>query len=174
VDPDTEAAIRSIGTNGIPFYLEWLPREFPRQVRLKMFLASFSRKFIAHNWRPELQIQKRSDGALVAMNILKERAAAAIPRLVFYATNEMNTSNFVNQKIAIRSLAEIGAPAEPALASLTTNSHLRVRNIAGCYSATARRKKKTTSDLQLLLEDATPELRRFATNSLHESRTSTR
>jgi hypothetical protein len=166
VSPEIDAAIRSIGTNGIPFYLEWLPYQPSRSMRMQMSLATFLRRFIAHDWHPYLKTQKRRSGALVAFSILKESAAPAIPQLVFCATNESNSSNIVNQIVSIQCLCMIGTPAEPALVSLMSNSNNSVQSIASSYFKPLRRRKERISDLQLLLKDANPMVRQEATNAL--------
>jgi len=121
-------AVRHIGTNAIPFLLEWLRWE-PSALRIKLqgpvdkMLTKISPALLKRSHTP----YTRSLGAWRAFQTLGPRAAGAIPELSRLMTN---TRRHRSGQFAAGCLANIGTDALPPLMSALTNQNPEVRGRA--------------------------------------------
>jgi hypothetical protein len=125
-NPQALAALKAIGTNGIPFYLEWIQYKPDNGTRVKVTLAEYSRTQLGSKWIPDNAKVTRARAALMALMELGERAEPAIPLLTQMATNRPAWGPF-SQQTPYFALARIGRPAVPALLSLMTNQNPQIR-----------------------------------------------
>src|SRR6185436_14408257 len=84
--PDALNAFEAIGTNGIPFYLDWIVYEPGRLKKCEIRLAEKGRRWFP-NWFPQDKTDIRACGSFAALWNLLDRGEPAIPRLVAYAKN---------------------------------------------------------------------------------------
>jgi hypothetical protein len=109
------AAVRHIGTNGIPFLLKWIQYR-PPAWRTNINNA-LSRLPGNHNF--ELSEPVRPALGWVGLGILGPDAAPAIPTLDRWMNDP---SDFERAAFAMSALREIGQPALPCLLAVLTNS----------------------------------------------------
>src|SRR3954467_12452352 len=84
---EARLALQSIGTNGIPYYLEWI-RYKPSIARRAQFrLADYAHRWLGSQWVPVDRKVDRARGAAHALIMLGERAELAIPQYVAFITN---------------------------------------------------------------------------------------
>ncbi|MDB6033503.1 MAG: hypothetical protein JWM16_3841 [Verrucomicrobiales bacterium] len=151
-------ALYAIGTNGIPFYLEWLQYEPGRLKQAQLFIAEKLNHWFGLDWNPNF-IAARSVGAELAFTVLGPRAQVAIPTLVKYATD---SSSAMIKARAIRALGDIGLPAVPALLTLMTNHDVSVRSLVLFQARRLDSKRQVIEQVQLLLADPSPRIRKEA------------
>jgi HEAT repeat protein len=113
-------AIVEIGTNGIPFYLDWI-RYKPNLLEEVASLIFEEREYKVH-WK-----KLRRWGSVQAFRILGEDAQSAIPMLVQYASAPKDS---LARTCSVECLAHIGEPAIPSLVALMTNENSGVRLLA--------------------------------------------
>jgi HEAT repeat protein len=125
VAANAENALRHIGTNAIPFLLQWISYE-PSPLRTK--LDSLIEK-VPDRWRPRWMDSpgSRSFDAAVAFAVLGAAGSNAIPHLTKQAVTATNEQGTQRATIA---LSGIGPQALPALLEMTTNSHTMIRYFA--------------------------------------------
>jgi hypothetical protein len=131
-------AIRAIGTNALPFLVEWLKCEggaTPVQdavYKCTQKLPVLQKIHGLEDWAIQDTKEVRSAGALVAFRVLGQSAAQAIPELFRMATKNPRNIWATPQHQAIEALVGIGEPALPALLSIATNKTVdfRVRSDA--------------------------------------------
>ena len=105
-------AVQQIGTNALPFLLQWIQSPpSARQIRLSRLLSRF-------HLNPYENKMTRPEIALGGFLILGEKAKPAIPALALLA----ESSNSLTQSCAFRALGAIGKDALPVLLDLLTNS----------------------------------------------------
>jgi hypothetical protein len=166
---ETSTAIEAVGTNGIPFYVEWIRYEpgFFKVAQTK--LAEKARDWLHVKWTPQDPSPDRAYGAYLALRALGERAAPAIPQLLVCATN-------ISTKIrppakqgrgdqsfyGISGLVNIGRPALPAVLSLTTNANPRVRTSAIFVTRAFYGSRSVLAQLRRSLQDPDPGVRAAA------------
>src|SRR3954463_11693946 len=103
-------AIKAIGTNGIPFYQEWI-RYDPGLLNLGYHkLAQQGRRFLRLRSFPQDERSTRAVGALTALAVLGEEAEAAIPQLVSCVTEGIvvDSSQRSKASFAMQILTEMG------------------------------------------------------------------
>src|SRR5678815_678386 len=81
---ETYVALKAIGTNGIPFYVEWIRYEPGVLWRAKALSAAKSRDWLHVKWYPQDPSAHRAFGAYQALQALGEKAKPAIPQPVSY------------------------------------------------------------------------------------------
>jgi hypothetical protein len=115
--PQTEAAaIRAMGTNSIPFLLEWIQYESPA-LKAKIFVLNNSFSW-SESFKNRLLFKElRAENAAIAFVVLGSRADEVIPEL----TRLMNTSSSAIQVRAAHALGGIGKAALPPLMAILTN-----------------------------------------------------
>jgi hypothetical protein len=164
---DAALALRNIGTNGIPNYLEWIRYKPGLGKRAQSKLAGYGSKWLGSKWVPVDRKFDRARGAAHALIMLAERAEPAIPQYVAFITNNpalsLKSSSFDNGMYGYMLLAQIGRPSVPAFLSLMTNPDPRIRASAVSMS---RQNYDTTlvAQVQLSLQDTDLRVRSAATN----------
>jgi hypothetical protein len=121
---EAEEAIRSMGTNSLPYLVKWLSYQGgPTPVRdaVKWGIAKCPRlgkikALRAWAWFDTKDV--RGDGAALAFQFLRPTASPAIPSLLQVATKPGNTTP---QFRALYALVDIGPPSLSALVSIITN-----------------------------------------------------
>src|SRR4051812_7051961 len=163
---ETSTAIEAIGTNGIPFYVEWIRYEpgFFKLAQTK--LAEKARDWLHVKWTPQDPYPDRAYGAYLALRALGERAAPAIPQLLVCATNismkiRPPTKPFRGDQsfYGISGLVNIGRPALPAVLSLMTNANPRVRSSAIFGTQAFYGSRSMLTQLRLSVSDFDPGVR---------------
>lgn len=122
----SERAVHAIGTNALPFLLEWSRYESPR-LNLKQLLWSVSPRFCRHwsfwvdpaAWRAGL--------APIGFGILGSTADSAIPELGRIANTSKDERTILR---AVEALKGIGPTAVPTLISLAASTNLKCRFFA--------------------------------------------
>jgi hypothetical protein len=129
--PEAMLALQTIGTNGLPFYLDWIGYKPGISKRAQFKLAGYGNKWFGLKWVPGDTEFTRANGALQALAMLGEGAEPAIPQFIAFATNvaALHARTFsVNDPLSgYLGLAQIGRPAVPAFLFLMTNQDPRVR-----------------------------------------------
>lgn len=154
-------AIIAIGTNALPFLVEWLKYEGgPTPVRdaINRTIEKFPvleriRSLRDWAWRDTKMV--RSQGSHIAFRILGKIGAPAIPELVKVASK--NVKDISVQYGAVEGLAGIGVDALPALLTVVTNKNVQgnVRWVAADHIGGFRTNAATTIPalLDVLEED---------------------
>src|ERR1043165_7165288 len=83
-------AVDAIGTNGIPYYIDWLQYKMSLMKKAKIKLAAKSFQWFGVVVPCKDRETDRAWGACFAFGILGDRAEMAIPQLVFAVTNSAN------------------------------------------------------------------------------------
>jgi hypothetical protein len=124
-------AIVAVGTNALPFLVEWLQYERgPTPVRDAVYKAVqkfpvLQRIHGLEDWAWKDSKMVRSAGALIAFRILGPTAAPAIPDLFRVACqNPRGGASISPQFEAVEALAYTGEAALPTLLSIATNKAL--------------------------------------------------
>ena len=86
-------AVDAIGTNGIPYYLDWLQYKMGVMKKAKIKLAAKSFQWFGVALPYKDRETDRAWGACFAFGILGDRAEMAIPQLVFTVTNSASWSS---------------------------------------------------------------------------------
>jgi hypothetical protein len=165
---EARLALQSIGTNGIPYYLEWI-RYKPSIARRAQFrLADYAHRWLGSQWVPVDRKVDRARGAAHALIMLGERAELAIPQYVAFITNNpaLSHSNPPSLDDAMSGyllLAQIGAPSVPAFLSLMTNQDPRIRATAVAYSM-QNYDTSLVAQVRISLRDSDHRVRLAATN----------
>ena len=117
---DSEAAIRIIGTNALPYFLKWIADE-PRAWRISVStnLPAFLDRPPVNRWI-EGNASRRSAYALSGFALLATNAVSAIPELE--ALMKDNTKP-MSSKHAIFALSHMGDPAIPVLKSALADTN---------------------------------------------------
>jgi hypothetical protein len=163
---DAVLSIRAIGTNGIPFYLEWMRYKRGIGKRAQIRLATYGNRWLSLNWAPDDSKATRARAAYQALILLGE---PAIPQLVAFATNMparpgVRFSFALNDPVSgLLGLARIGPPAVPAFLSLMTNPNPQVRASAITMSM-ANYDTSLVAQVRVSLQDADHQVRAAATN----------
>jgi hypothetical protein len=161
--------LRVIGTNGIPFYQEWIRYE-PGLLKVGYFkLAEKAHAKFGLKWVRQDYHSIRAIGALNALAMLRDKAEPAIPQLVFCVTRFPRTE-FQRFKAtsATQILAGMGRPAVPAYSSLMTNADPRVRALALDQIQFYDGNTALVARAQMSFQDSDPLVRAAATNTLFQ------
>jgi hypothetical protein len=164
---EAEQAIRTIGTNALPYLLKWIQQQPPPWHRT------------AHRKLPEsvsdsapvrLLIDGRgyetANGAMLAFDILGSNAAPAIPEMVAAMNGTTNRTTAVR---IIAALSGIGAPALPHMAAALSNTNQTGRSAIPAYIRLMARHVGTNACLPPLtaaLQDPDPAVRSSASWAL--------
>src|SRR5690349_14371069 len=124
---EAEVAIQHIGTNAIPFLLEFMQK---RDSALKARV----RKIIPRKWHEKLHLQERAGDirrvGAHGIAALGTNAAPALPALIQIATNHPDRDGRYIAVFAIRTLGPASEPAVPFLIQCLTNSFNEIRDDA--------------------------------------------
>jgi hypothetical protein len=170
---ETSTAIETIGTNGIPFYIEWIRYEpgFFKLAQTKV--AEKARDWFHVRWTPQDPYPDRAYGAYLALKALGERAEPAIPQLLACATNiaprirpPAKAGRGDQAYYGILSLINIGRPARSAVLSLMTNADARVRAPATFGAREFYGSRSILAQLRSSLKDPDPVVRSAAKSSM--------
>jgi hypothetical protein len=165
---ETRLAIEYIGTNGIPFYLEWMRYEPSFVKRAESILAHYVGRWLHLKWSPGDAKVVRAFGAYQALTTLGEKAEPAIPQYIACATNAAARAPrplFLNQPIyGILGLVHVGPPAIPAFLSLMTNTDPQVRILAIQQTPQFYGSTSVVARLRICLQDPDYQVRVVATN----------
>src|ERR1051325_11479933 len=123
-------AIQKVGTNGIPFYLEWISYEPGLLKKAELKLAAVAQSRMHLKWYPRDHKHDRGTLAIGALQDLGERATPAIPQLLACVTRPPDIQNLDRPRTAIMLLGGMGTPGTAAYLSLVTNKDARVRALA--------------------------------------------
>jgi hypothetical protein len=142
-DPPSAAdiAVRSIGTNALPYLLEWIRFELPpwRQALLRLTTWSYGedKKVVLFKSTIEGESPPRAEKAICGFAMLNTNAVSAIPELEALMKNNRKPAVALR---AIWALGEIGGPAILALtnALADTNQSHRSRIIEAIYGLEMR------------------------------------
>lgn len=123
-----EEAIRQIGTNALPFLVQYC-RYRPARWRLKSVAALEAvGEWLGRDWgQPPNRCQVRAEGALAALRIFGPEAAVAIPTLTQILETPGDDEHTMH---AIFALGYIGIQALPPLMTVLTNSPSPLRSYA--------------------------------------------
>jgi hypothetical protein len=166
---ETRLAIETIGTNGIPFYLEWMRYEPGHVKRAEYKLMEYTRSWFHLKWAVSDTKFIRAQGACLALRALGERAEPAIPQLLAFATNTSPTIRplFEYQSdYGIVGLISIGRPAITAFLPLMTNADARVRSSAAFGSRGFYGSRSILAQLRLCVQDPDARVRAAAKYAL--------
>jgi hypothetical protein len=169
-EDEAERAINAIGTNAIPFYLEWLDYKPNLLKRLSFDLAEMGKAWLPFtNFRDDFKV-RRSVGAYLALIHLDEKAAPAIPTLLAYATNFGRKAKWLPSKPenAVYALSMIGRPAVPAIISMMTNKNVNIRLFVMRQARILHNDPEIVAQFRRALRDPVPEVRIAATNCFKE------
>jgi hypothetical protein len=167
---EPERAINAIGTNAIPFYLEWLDYKPSLFRRLSFQLAEKGKVWLPFtNYRDDFRV-RRSVGAYAALISLDEKAAPAIPRLLSYATTFGRGPKWLpnNPEAAVYALSMIGRPAVPAIVSMMTNENVNIRLLVTSQARILHNDPAIVAQFRRALCDSNAEVRLAATNCFKE------
>lgn len=135
-DLEAQAAIRTIGTNGIPFLLKQVAtKDSPLKARLVRHLPA---RWQSH---PIFQAdggEKRRIGAH-GLAALGTNAGAAVPTLIELATIHPDNDGRYVAVFALRTLGPASEPAIPLMIQLLTNSEQTIRDEAATALGTIGR-----------------------------------
>jgi hypothetical protein len=162
-------AIGAIGTNAIPFYLEWINYQPGLWKRFHNQIGGRARKWLAVEGSPDERARRRLLVAVSAFEDLGALGAPAVPRLVAYATNAARGDSD-SQSVAITAniiLANMGTPAALEVLSLMTNGNAQVR-ICAVMTAKFSKDRRVVAQIQKSLEDSDPMIRATAAAALND------
>ena len=163
-------AIKAIGTNGIPFYQEWIQNNpgLLRQGYLR--LAKQGRKFLHLKSLTQDERSTRAVGALTALAVIGEQAEAVIPQLVSCVTKAslLDSSQRSKASFAMQILIDMGNSGILAYMDLMTNANPRVRAMAIDQSTSFFRSTHIVGLVQTSLRDPDPLVRSAATNAMRQ------
>ena len=153
--------IRGIGTNAIPYLLQWIGYEAPAW-RMKCYpivekvLRKPAHWAYDHDRKPRL-----ARGSVLALSVLGPEAKAAIPGLSRLMNDPHRTRSAL---AAARTLTHLGADALPALVSGLTNGSFLVRErVLPAFVASGTNVELV---LNILIHDGSCDVRAAATNAL--------
>jgi hypothetical protein len=167
-------AVEAVGTNGIPFYLEWIRYRPSSLTRTKFRLAEKIRQWLNIKWYPNQSETARDVGAHSALRVLGARAEVAIPQLSFYATNPVWDASSRSLPLAsdsvdaIYTLACLGNRAAPGIISLMTNEHARIRLLAVDASRKFYGNTSVVAQLERSTQDPDAQVMRLAISVLKQ------
>ena len=153
-DVEAEEAVRQIGTNAIPFLLQWIQYE-PPAWKSTLYVAidkvrRWPRFTSAHG---DKQFHRRY-ASVYAFKVLGAGATAAVPTLSKVLNDHKQWLSSVN---AVRALAYIGKDAQPALVAGLTNQEKQIRSLAALYmQLNASKAQPRLLDMVILLNDPNP------------------
>jgi hypothetical protein len=162
-------AIRAIGTNGIPLYLEWISYQSGLWNRFQNQIGAQARKWLSVEGSPDERARRRVLVAVSAFEDLGALGAPAVPMLVAYATNAARGDSD-SQRVAITAntiLANMGTAAAPEVLSLMTNGNAQVR-ICAVMTEGFSKDRRVVAQIQKSLEDSDPMIRATAAAVLKE------
>jgi hypothetical protein len=150
-------AIRSIGTNGLPYLTKWIRHEPPLWWRPLRKLGLFPARLIQGPG------QERAFGAMLAFGILGTNAASAIPEL----NTMINDTNHPWTSVrALQALGSLGPPAFPHIVAAISNTNqphrARIVLYLGLTMADAVGTNRCLPPLMAALNDPDPEVRSTA------------
>ena len=161
-------AIRSIGTNAIPFFLEWLQNGEPTRHHKFREKANRWLTRIHRGWEWEDQRNDLADATVFGFEALGPQAKGAIPKLTTIMNDPQKTGKCI---IAVDSLAGIGAIAYPPLIEVVTNTNrdaiIRRRILISLVSA-GYRDTNAVAIFLMVIRDPEPEVRETAMRALRE------
>jgi HEAT repeat protein len=149
-------AIVEIGTNGIPFYLDWI--RYDENLLEAIAASIFEEREKKVHWK-----KLRRWGSVQAFRILGEDAQPAIPSLVQCAGAPNNS---VARACSFECLAHIAVPAVPSLVSLMTNGNSSVRLLAVRKAALFGSNAIVRAQLERLLTDPDMDVRTAVSTNL--------
>ena len=156
-------AITAIGTNGMPFYVEWLGYKRSHLKTVELRLADTCNSLLRLSWVPEEPGELLAFGSLKALNVRRMGNGDCIPALLACSGS---STNMRKASLAITCLRSIGCPAVPALISLTTNQNSQVRDMAMYHLVRTSADDRVIAQVTLLLNHPDPHTRADATNRL--------
>jgi hypothetical protein len=165
-------AVQAIGTNGIPFYLEWMNYQPGLAKKVEMELVKLSQRLLHIGWSPYGKNYTRAFAAWRALRTLGEQGEPAIPQLLRYAQNRSRgASNYEplpsSPKQAVQALADIRLPAMPAFVMLMRNADPEVRVMAIATPQYFYGDTSVLAQVRNSLEDPDSRVRDAATNKLN-------
>jgi hypothetical protein len=156
-------AITAIGTDGVPFYVEWLAYKRSHLKRAELYMANSFNSVLHLGWVSGEPGELLAFGSLKALNIRRMGNVDLIPSLL--ACSRSSTKMRV-VSLAITALRAIGPPAVPALITLTTNQNAQVRDMAMYHLVRTSADERVIAQVTLLLNHPDPHTREDATNRL--------
>ena len=173
--PETQEAIRHMGTNALPFLVEWVHyysydpacNSFKKRVRSFLPSLPYTLRHTLTRWADRDEVEIRSQAAQFAFEPLGDLARPAIPEL----SAMMNQSAYRDRSVkAILSLGFIGKTAIPALSDALENTNAPNRRVtAGIFGWSPSLVTNSASVLPLLvrcLNDPNMDVRAGAAYSL--------
>jgi hypothetical protein len=162
-------AIDALGTNSIPFLLEWLAYEpgLPKKAQFK--LAEISPEWLPLQGPSEDSKLHRAWAAYSALTVFREKAEPAIPQLLSYATNFARGRGKglpTDPDLSMYALIAIGRPAVPAILNLMTNENTNTRALIMRHAFHLCSEPSVLAQFERSLDDPDQEVRYAATNSL--------
>lgn len=155
-------AIRSIGSNAVPFLVKWINVDYTAPERLADFIGFAA----GHPYQPPRI--KRGNKAMRGFEILGTNAVSAIPGLTKIILEDKRYDPAVSARYA---LVYIGAPGVSALGMLATNQSTPRRVETVLVLGTSCRSGLSEAAMPWLtncLSDPDPQVRYAATNGLAE------
>ncbi len=135
VSDDADKAIRGIGTNAIPYLLDWMTYQSFPQDKVRRFIARLLPIQVTHRFSAS---EQRAYNASRAFCALGTNALCAIPGLARIAASYPNSQIAIRATLAIRCILfksqlhhkEFGVSPSPALACALIDENLIVREEA--------------------------------------------
>jgi hypothetical protein len=123
-----DAPMREMGTNAIPFLLEWIAYEQPAWKPKLEHVANEHYKFPGLRWLAADSREQLANGACAGFSRMGPKAEAAIPALAIMATNSFTNSNSERRAVrAIWALSGLGTNAlSPILMAFKIQPSVRI------------------------------------------------
>jgi len=174
-NPQFDEAVHKMGTNALPYLIEWIGYETPRW---KTYVLPVATRILGNTrwaFAEQEKASLRRFGAELAFRQLAAYAAPEIGKLSRIANDPKRSESRLS---AISALADIGVAALPAIVGVLTNEQsrpakspeIRIR----CASYLIRNRDSTTAELaelaepalRSMCEDTNVRVRSSATNAL--------
>ncbi|HUR47679.1 MAG TPA: hypothetical protein VMZ27_17480, partial [Candidatus Saccharimonadales bacterium] len=169
---DFYSVVEAVGTNGIPFYTDWIGYEPSRLRQIVARMEGKVQQGLHIKWHPNAKYY-RAMGSVPALCRLAERADVAIPQLIRYATNftakPMIAYTLQTQpKIMFSIVGRMGPRAGPAFTALLNNSDARIRLLAIENCEYFLENKSVVAEIFKVQNDQDPKVREAAASAIQE------
>jgi len=162
---ETDEAIRHLGTNAVPYLLDWLRYERPSWKRSLERSVRPTVEQLKPSWELTDHKEARAARAMYALIALGPRAEGAIGELVSLLNDPQASTGAARAANILPHLGTAGLP--PVLAVLTNQqANADLRNFVAAESQSVQTDRASIPALQQLLQDPDQGMRGFATNTL--------
>ena len=168
-NPDAESAVQHVGSNALPYLLQWMHYEQANWKREFFKTTNSLIRYMTHSWRlREAKREARALGAIRALTILGPEAVPSITVL----TRLLNNANYPFKVTVVAGvLADLGEIGLPPLLSVLTNAHAPAAGrklVSAGIGERVRHNGNFVRALQHMLNNPDRSAREAATNLLLE------